>query len=403
MEFDRLSKPSIDRTVSGDGGVNTRLSAYLIPDNSETEQVNIIVNNPGKRTRREGSSAFGGGTEAPAGLGFFTAAQGQLDFLSGVWGNKLYLTQGNGQWSVIATTCSLVHNQLHDFVQCISGGHNYLVGCSCEQPTNNSEGIWGHSKMLLYDTETAGHTQISLAPHCIASFQNRIFHGENEKVGWTELNELSSYSDGNSLFVEKGVGGRIRAIVPARDSRPLLWVFKEKAIFTFEVRWGAAGDGGLIPTSGDALDTINSAIRPLTIGTGCIATKSAKWVPGKEGADLFFLSSDGVRTLSRADNDVQQGASFPLSYNIPRWMDRINWTLAHKAAASVYDNAYHLAVPMDGARDNSHILRYDINSEAWSLHTLEMRDLQSAELGSAIRMFGQKCFPPRWTPLSPRQ
>jgi len=314
------------------------------------------------------------------------------DYVLGVWDDKLYRTLGSGIWENIATDCSLVTGQLHQIVKSYHAGEPAIVAASCSKATSLSEGINGHTKLVVFRNNTADSTNVSYAPHCICSFQGRIFGGEVEQIRWSNVADLATFGANDSLLVEPGVGGRLTALVPARDSKPMLWVFKEKAIFMFEVRWGTPGTGGLIPSGADALDTVNSSIRPLSVGTGCVATKSAIWVPGEEGADLFFLSDDGIRTLSRAENDVQQGASFPLSYDIPTWIARINWTYADLASAATFDNAYHLAVPFDGAKENTHVLRYDLRTKAWSLWELPMRDLTVGNLGSSAKLWGVPPF-----------
>jgi len=390
-ENKKTPRHEVERTISLHMGVDSRTESYLLKDNTATRLENAIVNETGRLIRRNGMTAAGGIQNPPGGFHGFRNAS-QEEFLMGVWGSSIFKSTGSGLWEQIGCGTSLVSNLLHQAVELRHEGENAMAVATCEKPTETTFGLGttGRSNLIVYSIDSDLVTAASLAPACIASFQNRIFYAEGELVGWSEIGQLASYSDSNNLLCEPGIGGRITAMVPARDANPLIWIFKERGIFVFEVRWGA--DGDFIATAGDALDTTRSSIKPLTIGTGCIATKSATWVPGvpgKSGADIFYLSRDGVRTLSRSATDAQQGASFPLSYNIPEWINRINWTTAHRASAAVFDNAYHLSVPLDGALDNTHVLRYDLATEAWTLHNMEMRDMGPFDLGSTPRLWGQ--------------
>jgi len=388
-EFPKDPPRDRDRSVSSHAGVDSRSASYLLENHKSARLENVVINEVGRRAKRKGTRAIGGITAVPGGMGSYLDPQFN-DNLGAIWGSDFYRTSGAQVWSKSASSASMVSGLLHQFIQTLNEGSTALAWATCEKVTNTSEGINGRSRLTIWDVANNVATQASLAPNVIATFQQRIFYAEDELVGWSEIGQLASYSDSNNLQVEPGIGGPVRAILPSRDSEPLLWIFKERAIFMFEVRWGA--DGDYLATAGDALDTTRSRIRPLTLGTGCVATKSCIWVPGNEGADVLFLSADGVRTLSRAQNDVQQGASFPISYNIPGWIDRINWNAAHRAVAAVYDNAYHLAIPMDGSEDNNFVLRYDIDAQAWSLHTLKMRDLLQNNLNDTDRLWGQNAF-----------
>jgi len=390
-ENKKTPRHEVERTISLHSGVDSRTELYLVGDTKARRLENVIINETGRTYRRNGMVAAGGIQSPPGGFHGFRN-QDLDEFLVGVWGSSIYKSTGSGLWEQIGCGTSLVSNLLHQTVELRHEGENAFAVGTCEKVTETTQGLGttGRSNLIVYSIESDLVTAASLAPNCIASFQNRIFYAENELVGWSEIGQLASYSDSNNLLVEPGIGGRITALVPARDANPLIWIFKERGIFAFEVRWGT--DGNFIATAGDALDTTRSSIKPLTIGTGCIATKSATWVPGvpgKSGADIFYLSRDGVRTLSRSATDAQQGASFPLSYDIPEWINRINWTTAHRAVAAVFDNAYHLAVPMDGALDNNFILRYDLATEGWTLHNMEVRDMGPFDLGSTPRLWGQ--------------
>ncbi|MEE8522192.1 MAG: hypothetical protein V3S83_12600 [Gemmatimonadota bacterium] len=311
------------------------------------------------------------------------------EFFLAAFGHSLYRSTGNAAWTLRCSDVSLAPNMLHQFERGRHAGELALAICTCEEPTNVAGGfIGGRSQLVVYSIESDICTQASLSPRCIASFQNRLFYGEGEKMGWSEIGDLVSYSDASSILIQPGVGGsEITGILPTRDIDQKLIIWKKEAIFLFTPRWGSTDQQ--IPVAGDELDLQTSSVRPLSLGTGCVATRSIQFVPGERNADVFFLSPDGVRALSRAENDVQTGAGFPLSYKIPTWIDRINFTHANKATATVFDNSYYIAVPLDGAIDNTHVLRYDIANKAWSLHTWQGKDILVSKLNASERMWMQ--------------
>jgi hypothetical protein len=391
-EFPKQPERGFERTVSLHEGAVQRNVPWLISETQGVQIQNQEINSVGSRSRRRAVRSFGGvhAQVKPGGMAGYSDENFD-EFLVGIWGSSIYKSDLDGGWAQQASAVSLIDGLLHQIVTGRQAGQLAYVTAMCERVTDTALGIAGRSQLVVYNIETDEATAASLAPRTVAIFQNRLFHGEDETIGWSEIGDLVSYSDINSILIEPGVGGEITAILPARDLDPKLWIFKEGAIFLFTPRWGT--DSAIIPGAGDALDTINSSVRTLTQGVGCVATKSAAWVPGQDNADVLFLSADGIRSLNRADNDVQTGASFPLSWPIKAWIDRINFTQAHRAVAAVFDNAYHLAVPLDGAIDNTHVLRYDIENRSWTLHSWEARDLSSFQVASVDRLWMQNNYP----------
>ncbi len=391
-EHEKFPPEGVERTVSAHNGAVQRNAPWLLQETEAVQLVNVTINSLGARSRRLGARCFGGvhNQALPGGLNGYRDEDFD-EFLVGVWDNAIFFSDLDGGWAQQACSVSLVSGLLHDIIPARHNGALAYCIATCERATDSAVGINGRSQLVVYDIENDNETAASLAPRAIETFQSRLFYGEGETVGWSEIGDLVSYSDTNNILVEPGVGGEITAIVASRDADPRLLIFKEDALFVFTPRWGT--DSAIIPGAGDALDTINSSVRVLSRGVGCIATKSIAWVPGAEASDVFFLAADGVRSLQRAEQDVQTGAGFPISWNIQSWINRINFTEAHKAVAAVHDNAYHLAVPMDGAKDNTHVLRYDIANKAWTLHTWQARDLSGFKIADEDRLWMQNGFP----------
>lgn len=376
-------------------GVNTRQVEWKIDPSAAVDLLNVDQSKNGVFGRRKGATPFGGIEAEPGGLGQFRDNATDQQNAWAVFGSELFLSTGSGLWETKACGISLVSDRLHMFVEgnwSAASGDQRSMYVSQAAP---SSGVTEASMLMAFKGLNAADfsQSASYAPLAIAYFQNRLWIANNQVAGdgndlaWSELDDGLTYSPANALSIEPGIGGRITALLPARDSTPKLWIFKEDAITLLSPQWGSSGS--LIPGIGDELDTITSSLRMLTAGVGCVATRSVVWVPGFEKADVFFLARDGVRSLQRAENDTQIGAGLPLTYNVPAWVDRINFDFAHKAVATVFDNAYHLAVPMDGATDNTHVLRFDLFQQSWSLHNWKWRDASIIPFSNEQRLFFQ--------------
>lgn len=337
----------------------------------------------GIRRRRRGARAFGGRVEAPSGLGRFEDAAND-ESLVAIWGSGIYTSTGNGGWASINN--SAYSGSLHQIVPTRISGNLAFAVATCEEQTDPID-------ILVYDIENEAMTLASGPDaRCIVDFESRLWAGRDQTLFWSDIGGPADWPAANSLDIEPGLAGHIVSIIPSRGENPHLWIFKKGALLVFEPHWGSSS--ALIPSAGDALDVIASSLRILSVNVGCFATKSVVWVPGEEGgSDLFFLAEDGVRTLRRADNDAQAGAGFPVSFDNETVIDRINWAAAHRAAGAFFDNAYHLAIPLDGAVQNTHILRYDILTKAWTLLDWQGKDCINARLADNNRFFFQSNLP----------
>lgn len=84
------------------------------------------------------------------------------------------------------------------------------------------------------------------------------------------------------------------------------------------------------------------------------------------GADVFFLSHDGVYTVRQVLDNRLQGTSRPLSEPIQPLINRIQWNHVEQAVAAYWNNRYFLAVPLDESDINNAVLVYDVLNGAWA-------------------------------------
>jgi len=117
-------------------------------------------------------------------------------------------------------------------------------------------------------------------------------------------------------------------------------------------------------TQGTLADTV---VKELTAEVGCLARKSV----AIQGNNVFFLSDNGVYSLTFVDLYNLRGVDMPISVNIQPYIDRINKSLADRATAIYFNNRYFIAVPLDSfvgaanATGNNTVLIYNFLNKGW--------------------------------------
>lgn len=378
---------NLDGTLSLHGGMNDWDAPWLL----QPMQANIIydmeVERQGQWSKRRGTSSIG----APSGItdvrpggamSFYDSALSQ-GVICGVYDGDVLMFQGNGGFFQVATGASMTRT-LHMGSRGYGGGRDTLYIHSAE--INFSSPSLA-SQLLSIDIDRSATTASGMYPTCSTWWQYRLWVGNNmaaqndQTVWWSSLNNGLQYSGANSIQIEPGRGGRVTAFAPIRSTQevaPQMLIFKERLIAVLTTYWGS--NSSLIPSAADALDTINSSVKPFADGYGCVATRSLQYVTGSPLGDMIFLAHDGIRGIRRAENDTLAGASKPISEPIRATIERINFTHAHKAVSAVWDQKYFLAVPLDGATENSHIIILDLTTGAWYLNRWSVRGLATDRL-----------------------
>lgn len=383
--------PQVVHITSVTGGQNDFDEVHVLGENEAVYLLNLSVDKEGARGRRLGVSSHGGRTDSPGGIWLqFDLALGQ-EALQGIYGGKVYTIVGSGTLNERASGISLT-NTPH---QGIAGNYGSQRCTYLVQQCLNDSSFTLASRLVMISANHLTYTQASAAPIGGCWFQNRLwlarsaYGGQSyETIWWSELGDGLSYSAYNTLQVEPGNGGHIRGLFPMRGFTPSIIVFKERAVAVVEPYWGSSSS--LIPSAGDALDTLKTNIRLITPSIGCNAPGSVQFVPGAPGGDIYFLAQDGVRALTRASDDTISGVSKVISKKINSTIKRINFAYAGKCTSSVYDRKYHLCVPLDGAYENSHVLVFDLENEEWSVYNWPIKSLATGRQNETIdRLYGQ--------------
>jgi hypothetical protein len=351
-------------------GMNDKDEPHVLSETFVRFLQNLEIAKAGQRKRRLGVTPIGGRSDAPGGIWNMYDLTVGGPTLFNVYGGKVYNFQGGG---LVQERCSGI--SLTGSIHMGVGGrwNNRLATYVVQNGKNDSSATLTSKLAVMTDDNT--WTQVSnVAFRAACWFQNRIWGGPDAYAGqsydtiwFSALGDGLSYSSLNTLQIEPGVGGDVTGLFPLRGFTPTVVIFKESAIATLEPYWGSTSN--LIPVSADALDTIKTNVRLISANVGCPAPGSIQFVPGAPGGDVYYLSGQGVRALTRANDDTVSGSSPPITDAIKGTIDRINWRYAHKCMSAVHDNKYFLGVPLDGATEITHTIVIDLLNGGCSTHT----------------------------------
>lgn len=390
-QFDSLDTPLlIDNANLISGGIINNAEAHLLPPNAAAYLLNIQPAVDGRRQKRAGVDAMGiGANDNPNFLGALESPLHSVRVLVGQWGNNIYSSPGNDVWSPRATQVSLYNTYHMGVVGRGATNTASLFLTSCVAASNNVSLPYGNLVCLdrgFSSTEIGGVRARSLA-----WFQSRLwaFNSCATTAGpdyllWSNPLDGRNFSNGQNVQVDPDTGDPGVAIVPLRDASPRMLLFKEKSIHLLDIFWTT---DGYYTTTANSLDFTKSQLRPITLETGCVATRSPVWVPGLQAADILFLSREGIRSLSRSLTDSQGGAGLPLSYRIQPLIDRINWQTADRSVAAYWNGTYYLAVPIDGNVSPNFVIAYDVFRDAFWFADWEVAGWASAQLTADRKFF----------------
>lgn len=196
-------------------------------------------------------------------------------------------------------------------------------------------------------TATATASISSLVPpalRLVRQFTNRIFAvgtGTNRNTLYaSDLLDAEVWKSTNSIIVGGDDGEDIVSIQPFFDYEIL--VFKPNKMYLVTAD----------PTSPTASGWVT---RLLNDKTGCASGRTVNFV----NKDVFFLSNDGIRSVTRSIADDFYIVGTPISEPVKNIISRINKNYISSCNSAFYNNRYYLAIPLDTATTPSHILVYN--------------------------------------------
>jgi hypothetical protein len=116
-----------------------------------------------------------------------------------------------------------------------------------------------------------------------------------------------------------------------------------------------------IHTVFNTVNLTSATVKQVTDEVGCLARRSISQI----GAEVLFLSDNGVYGISFVDEYNLRGTALPLSEPINKTIQRINKAYADKAVSAYFDNRYYLAVPLDDSIENNAIIIYNFLNKQW--------------------------------------
>jgi hypothetical protein len=90
------------------------------------------------------------------------------------------------------------------------------------------------------------------------------------------------------------------------------------------------------------------------------------WATMQVGADVWWLSRDGVQSVRRMIQETQREISGSVSVQVQSYIDDVNWAQVHKASMGYFDNKLFLSFASGTSTDNNTLLVFDTYHQVWS-------------------------------------
>ena len=229
-------------------------------------------------------------------------------------------------------------------------------------------------------TGVANVSQLPSEPKLLTSHTNRLFCCSADDTYLPDQIFVSGILDGESwdiagdqIRVTKGDGDPIVALSPWYDFK--LVVLKERSIWVVDAN--------------PSQNVSDWTISLLSDRVGCVSHKSVQQV----GADVYFLSREGIQSVSNIEAGSQAAVQVALSAPIDDFINRINQDQWGKCASAYYGNRYMLSLPLDDSTVPNVTLVYNTLHKSWSGYWTgwEPRAFAVTAFGGKIRLnFGDE-------------
>lgn len=333
----------VERFFENNVGLVDRYSKIAAPKNSASDIQNIMFDDRGQLSKRNGytknNAAFLGitSTGAVVGMGYQGGSSG---YFAVVVGSQVFRT-GNtfsGTYTNVTSTISLTNssNNLVTFTQY----NSLLVGCNESDPPFKVASSGNAFKLIGVST---------VAKTC-AGFGNYLVLGNTKegttdypnRIRWSDINNPDSWPANNYIDVEPEDADGIIAVVQYQAS---LYIFKKRSIHQ------------LIITGLDGAEAF--VVRPIARGIGAYAKNSVKVL---DTSGIIFLGQNGIYTFDGSSIEL-------ISDNIQRTVDDLARNRYAYSVGAIYrpKNQYWLAVST--ATLNQKVLIYDYVQNSWSIYT----------------------------------
>ena len=195
-------------------------------------------------------------------------------------------------------------------------------------------------------------TQTPGKPQFLTAHRNRLFCASADTAIPPDTVYASDILDGESWDLAGssirvgGDGDPITGIYPWFENN--LLIFKQRSIWVVDCN--------------PLVDVANWTIRLVNNRIGCVAHRSIQAV----GADVYFLSQIGVRTIGQIQAGTQTDVGQPISTPIQDQIEGTNNARLSTACSVYYGNRYMLAVPMGSATTPDTVLVWNELTKSWA-------------------------------------
>lgn len=178
-------------------------------------------------------------------------------------------------------------------------------------------------------------------------YQNRLWAIDGkDTLSASDVLDFTTWNNlDNSFNLSKGDSNFLVTTYPFGDTTII--VFKNRSILAITGVDGALND--IVATE-------------ITRQVGAIGINSVVSV----GPDLVYMSDRNINLLTlTATNNAIQHKTLPLSRNIQRIFQRVNWNVANKVSMGYNDNKLYVALPLDNATACNAVVVYNFVTENW--------------------------------------
>lgn len=334
-----------DATIGFVGGCVSDARRNLLGPQQYARGANTMIGEDGLLTTRRGCSQLSeeaAGANAVQGLGYFDTLAGTQQLLRARAG---VIQKHDGSlpsaWATVAgftphATAPLEMVQGINLMY-LSNGVDNMRSYDGSAFTDLGSGATDapKAKYILWHGSRLVAAGIPGAPDTIA-FANIL----DASTGNWPLNQR--------LRVGAGDGDPITGL--AAWTKTLILVFKRSSVWVI-------GADPATTVSAMPIDRVHPTI-------GCVSHRSIAQV----GADVWFLSDDGVRSVARTLQGADQAVSLPISAPIGDSLAQLNQAGAATACAAFFHNRYLLAFPSGEATTPNIVVSYHTKYQAWETH-----------------------------------
>lgn len=349
-----------DRFESFRGGADEFSKATLLGPEVCQLLENMVVADNGTVKKRPGSTSLGGvvaGANKIQGMVYFDTPSGVELIVTGK--NRDIEKWDGAAWSTVGATILADAVLMAEMVQgadkvYISDGTNQwrsYDGTVLSAALGNVTGATGDPPVGA--TIMCWHTRRMFASG-VASAYDTIWASDFFDATTGKWNHTT-----NSFKVGYGEGEPITAMISMQDF--WLGVFKSNSIYMVKTSPYGASGVGVAPSA--STPTANDwQIETLSRNVGCVGKRALC----RFGDDVLFLARDGIRSLKRmAAREGSFEVTPPLSIQMQPYIDRINWSNAHKSVAWKYQQYAFFALPLDSASEPNYVLVWNGRLESW--------------------------------------